>query len=97
MTLIAIGIYWIPVTHEVSGDFQGSAYKSNAMGVDRITIEGRNNARFFETIVRNVPMVSIERSNDPGQGRWKIRFRSNLHNRLKLNRYEILRFRNVEQ
>ena len=97
ITVAACGIYWIPVNNQVVCDFRGSLRGANGSVGKWIDIEGRSELQAFEPVIENVLLVSVERSKNPRVGLWKITIRCNLHNWLKLRKYEILRFRQTSE
>ena len=79
-TLVAIGIYYVPIGYKATGDFHGQTYSARPVKKNNIVIEGRNRNQSFETIIRNAPVLSVKRSRTPERGRWEIEFRTNLFN-----------------
>jgi len=101
VAVAAFAFYLTPMTNEATVDFRGSAsYPDGLVGrqVDvRIDIQGRNITDSFRTLITNAKLISVEPSDNPKLGRWKIKFRCNLKNRLKLNEYDLLLFRHSER
>ena len=85
---------------EVYGDYRGTVvwgFGLKGLSIDdRIDIQGRQGNGPFETVVEDVRVISMVRSEDPSLGYWKIRFRANLRTRSKLENYRILRFQHTK-
>lgn len=93
-TLAAIVVYFVPVEYRATCDGIQTLASTSSMEETNVDIQGRNRNQPFEDVILNVPLTSVERSNDPRNGKWKIAFRTNLYNYIKLQKYDILRFRN---
>ena len=97
MAVSALVVYLFPVSHEIYCDFQGSSFSSSFTLMTHIDIQGRNKKQTFKTIVKNAPLLHVEPSQDSRLGGWRIEFRTNLYNYVKLKNYKILRFRDSER
>ena len=94
--LAALAVFLIPLPQEATCDFRQNRSSALSLEGHGIDIEGRNENGTFETIITNTKLVSVEGSRDLRLGRWKIKFKSNLRNRIRLNKYKILRFSAAE-
>jgi len=91
--VVATVVALVPTAVEVNCDFSGPRNQAFRLIGHRIDIVGRNKTNGFESVLKNVQLVSILPSDDKRLGKWKIKVRSNIHNRVKLKEYEINQFR----
>ena len=93
---IATIVFYMPMEIVVFGDFRGTVVRGfdlKRLSVnDRVDIQGRQENGSFETVVEDVHVIALARSETPSLGSWKVKFRSNLRTRSKLSNFSILRF-----